>query len=116
MIHINSAIELIEFFSKNRMMNLFYELMHNFEILEIEHGFIKIAGKASSIAMTNELANSLLTFTGIKWRIEFVKKDMVVSFRDSLLQKLKNSEDWSRVVKKFPEAQVNDVYINKSDY
>ena len=67
-----------------------------------------------------ELSHKLFEWTDERWIISFSKSEGEISVKDKqknkqdeLFKSIKNSEIYNTVIKRFPDAQLLDVKINK---
>ncbi len=120
-ININVFEDLIEICSKKREIKLKYELEKNVNLVKFEKNRIEISFNESlDKDFVKDLSSKLFEWTGERWIITFSKLKGQMSLKDKeknekkqLIDEMKNSEIFKRVLDRFPDAELIDVNSKK---
>ncbi len=118
---IHSFDQLILTCSEKKEIKLKYELEHNVNLVKFEQNRIEISFNDNlDKDFVKELSHKLFEWTDERWIISFSKSEGEISVKDKqknkqdeLFKSIKNSEIYNTVIKRFPDAQLLDVKINK---
>ena len=120
-ININAFEDLIEICAKKKEIKLKYELEKNVNLVKFEKNRIEISFNESlDKDFVKDLSSKLFEWTGERWIITFSKlkgqisvKDKEKNVKKKLMDEMKNSEIFKRVMDKFPDAELIDVNSKK---
>ncbi len=120
---INSLNELIDICIKKKELKLKYELEKNVNLVKFEKNRIEISFNDNlDKDFVKDLSTKLFEWTAERWIITFSKSKGEMSVKErqntkknELITEVKNSEIYNIVMKKFPDAELLDVKINKKD-
>jgi DNA polymerase-3 subunit gamma/tau len=122
-ISINSLDELIEICNENKEMKLKYELEKNINLVNFETNRIEISfNEKLEKNFVKDLSLKLFEWTDQRWIITFSKEKGQISIKDreqkkknELINKAKDSLTYKSLLKKFPDANLIDIFPNKKD-
>ena len=98
-----------------------YELEKNVNLVKFEKNIIEISFNENlDKNFVKDLSLKLLEWTGERWIISFSKIKGEISIKDKeknkinqLLDSVKNTEIYNNILKKFPDANLTDVEVEK---
>ena len=120
---INSFDDLLNICSKKKEIKLKYELEKNVNLVKFERNRIEISFNDNlDKDFVKELSLKLFEWTDERWIITFSKskgemsvKDKQDNKKEELINKVKNSEAYKTVMKKFTDAELVDVQLKKEE-
>ena len=120
---INSFNDLLDVCSQKKEIKLKYELEKNVNLVKFERNRIEISFNDSlDKDFVKDLSSKLFEWTDERWIITFSKSmgEMSVNEKQKnkkkeLINKIKSSEIYKTVMKKFPDAELLDVELNKEE-
>ena len=120
---INSFEDLLNVCSKNKEIKLKYELEKNVNLVKFEKNRIEISFNDNlDKDFVKDLSSKLFEWTDERWIITFSKskgemsvKEKRENKKEELISEVKNSEIYKTVMKKFPDAELLDVKLNKEE-
>ncbi len=118
---INSFEQLLEVCTKNKEMKLKYELEKNVNLVSFEKNRVEINFNDNlDKNFVKDLSSKLFDWTGERWIITFSKKKGQISIKEKkqnemneLIKQGKETELYKNFVKKFPDANLVEVFLNK---
>ena len=104
-------------------MKLKYELEKNVNLVKFEKNRIEISFNDNlDKDFVKDLSTKLFEWTDERWIITFSKSKGEISIKDKqrkkkeeLLEEVKDSKIYETVMKKFPDAELLDVKLNKKE-
>ena len=120
---IKSFSDLLNICSEKREIKLKYELENNINLVSFEDNRIEISFNQNlDKDFVKILSSKLFEWTNERWIITFSKSKGSISLKEEeknkkkeLIQNIKDSELYKIVVKKFPDAELSDVKVNKNE-
>ncbi len=120
---INSFDELLIFCSQKKEIKLKYELEKNVNLVKFEKNRIEISFNDNlDKDFVKDLSSKLFEWTNQRWIITFSKSKGEISVKEKqknkkeeLIKEVKNLEIYKNIKKKFPDAELLDVKINKEE-
>ena len=120
---INSFEELLVICSQKKEINLKYELENNVNLVKFEKNRIEISFNDNlDKDFVKKLSLKLFEWTNERWIISFskLKGDMSVKEKQknkkyALLDDAKNTKIYKNLLRKFPDAELMDVKLNKEE-
>jgi len=120
---INSFEDLIGICIQKKEIKLKYELEKNVNLVKFEKNRIEISFNDNlDKDFVKNLSSKLFEWTAERWIITFSKskgemsvKEKQKNKKDELIKKVKSSEIYKMVIKKFPDAELMDVILNKKE-
>ena len=120
---INSFNDLIEVCSNKKEIKLKYELEKNVNLVKFEKNRMEISFNDDlDKDFVKDLSSKLFEWTDERWIITFSKskgemsiKEKQKNKKEELINEVKNSETYKTVIKKFPDAELLDVKLNKEE-
>ena len=120
---INSLDELINYCAQKKELKLKYELEKNVNLVKFEKNRIEISFNENlDKDFVKDLSAKLFEWTAERWIITFSKSKGEMSVREKqknkkneLINEVKNSAIYKKVMEKFPDAELLDVKINKTE-
>jgi DNA polymerase-3 subunit gamma/tau len=120
---INSFEDLLNVCSKNKEIKLKYELEKNVNLVKFEKNRMEISFNDNlDKDFVKDLSSKLFEWTDERWIITFSKskgemsvKEKLENKKEELISEVKNSEIYKTVMKKFPDAELLDVKLNKKE-
>ena len=120
---INSFDELIDICVQKKELKLKYELEKNVNLVKFEKNRIEISFNDNlDKDFVKDLSTKLFEWTNERWIITFSKskgemsvKEKQKNKKDELINEVKDSEIYKIVMKKFPDAELLDVKIDKKE-
>ncbi len=120
---INSFEELLAICSQKKEINLKYELENNVNLVKFEKNRIEISFNDNlDKDFVKKLSFKLFEWTNERWIISFskLKGDMSVKEKQknkkyALLDDAKNTKIYKNLLRKFPDAELMDVKLNKEE-
>ena len=120
---INSFEDLLNVCSKNKEIKLKYELEKNVNLVKFEKNRMEISFNDNlDKDFVKDLSSKLFEWTDERWIITFSKskgemsvKEKLKNKKEELISEVKNSEIYKTVMKKFPDAELLDVKLNKEE-
>ncbi len=118
---INSFKDLLDLCYQKKEMKLKYELEKNINLVKFGRNRIEISFNDNlDKNFVKELSSKLFEWTNERWVITFSKSKGEISIKekqknekDALINNIKNSDVYKTMMKKFPDAQILDVKLNK---
>jgi len=113
--------DLLEICSEKKEVQLKYELEKNVNLVKFEKNIIEISFNDNlDKNFVKDLSLKLLEWTGERWIISLSKtkgeisiKDKEKNKKDELLETIKKTEVYKNILKKFPDANLVDIKIEK---
>ena len=120
---INSFNDLVDVCSQKKEIKLKYELEKNINLVKFERNRIEISFNDNlDKDFVKDLSSKLFEWTDERWIITFSKskgemsiKERQKNKKEKFIHEVKNSEIYKTVVKKFPDAELLDVELNKEE-
>ena len=120
---INSFGELIDICVQKKEVKLKYELEKNVNLVKFEKNRIEVSFNDNlDKSFVKDLSTKLFEWTDKRWIITFSKSKGEMSIKEKqnnkkneLINEVKSSEIYQMVMKKFPDAELLDVKINKNE-
>ena len=120
---INSFDDLLNVCSQNKEIKLKYELEKNVNLVKFEKNRIEISFNDNlDKDFVKDISSKLFEWTNERWIITFSKSkgEMSVKVKQEnkkleLINEVKNLEIYKTMIKKFPDAELLDVKINKKE-
>jgi DNA polymerase-3 subunit gamma/tau len=120
---INSFDELLIFCSQKKEIKLKYELEKNVNLVKFEKNRIEISFNDNlDKDFVKDLSSKLFEWTNQRWIITFSKSKGEISVKEKqknkqeeLIKEVKDLEIYKNIKKKFPDAELLDVKINKEE-
>ena len=112
---------LLEICGEKKEAKLKYELEKNVNLVKFEKNVIEISFNENlDKNFVKDLSSKLLEWTGERWIISFSKVKGEISIKDKetnkikeLFDKIKNTEIYNNILKKFPDAELINVELEK---
>ena len=112
---------LLEICGEKKEAKLKYELEKNVNLVKFEKNVIEISFNENlDKNFVKDLSSKLLEWTGERWIISFSKIKGEISIKDKeknkikdLLDKIRNTETYKDILKKFPDAELINVELEK---
>jgi DNA polymerase III subunit gamma/tau len=119
----NSFDDLIDACAQKKEIKLKYELEKNVNLVKFERNRIEISFNDNlDKDFVKDLSSKLFEWTDERWIITFSKSKGEMSVqekqknkKDELINEVKGSEIYKTVLKKFPDARLLDVRLNKEE-
>ena len=120
---IDSFKKLLEICNKKKEIKLKYELEKNVNLVNFERNRIGISFNDNlDKSFVKELSSKLYEWTGERWIISFSKemgqlsiKQQEDSEKKKLINDIKKTQLYNDIIKTFPDANLNNVILNKED-
>ena len=120
---IDSFKNLLEICNEKKEIKLKYELEKNVNLVNFERNRIEISFNENlDKSFVKELSSKLYEWTGERWIISFSKemgqmsvKQQVDDDKKKLINDIKKTQMYNDFIKKFPDAYLNDVILDKKD-
>ena len=120
---INSFDDLLNVCSQNKEIKLKYELEKNVNLVKFEKNRIEISFNDNlDKDFVKDISSKLFEWTNERWIITFSKSKGEMSVKEKqenkkleLINEVKNLEIYKTMIKKFPDAELLDVKINKKE-
>ena len=120
---IESFKDLLNICNEKKEIKLKYELEKNVNLVNFERNRIEISFNDNlDKSFVKELSSKLYEWTGERWIISFSKEigELSVKQKDDdkkkkLINDIKKTQLYNDLMKKFPDAYLNDVTVNKND-
>ena len=118
---INSFDELLNICTQKKEIKLKYELEKNVNLVKFERNRIEISFNDNlDKDFVKDLSLKLYEWTDERWIITFSKskgemsvKEKQKNKKDELINEVKNSEIYKKIMEKFPDAELVDVKLNE---
>ncbi|MDC1080118.1 DNA polymerase III subunit gamma/tau [Candidatus Pelagibacter sp.] len=118
---INSFDDLLNICTLKKEIKLKYELEKNVNLVKFERNRIEISFNDNlDKDFVKDLSSKLYEWTAERWIITFSKskgemsvKEKQKNKKDKLINEIKNSEIYKKVMEKFPDAELIDVKLNE---
>ena len=118
---INSFDDLLNICTLKKEIKLKYELEKNVNLVKFEINRIEISFNDNlDKDFVKDLSSKLYEWTAERWIITFSKskgqmsvKEKQKNKKDGLINEVKNSEIYKKIMKKFPDAELVDVKLNE---
>ena len=118
---IESFEHLLEICNKKKEVKLKYELEKNVNLVKFEKNIIEISFNDNlDKNFVKDLSNKLLEWTGERWIISFSKirgedsiKEKKMRKKNELMNDVKKKEIYKNIIKKFPDANLIDIELEK---
>jgi len=118
---IESFEHLLEICNEKKEAKLKYELEKNVNLVKFEKNIIEISFNDNlDKNFVKDLSNKLSEWTGERWIISFSKilgevsiKDKQIKKKNELIDNIKKKETYTNVIKKFPDANLIDIKLEK---
>ena len=120
---IKSFDDLLDICTQKKEIKLKYELEKNINLVKFERNRIEISFNDNlDKDFVKDLSTKLFEWTDERWIITFSKskgemsvKEKQKNKKDELINTVKGSETYKMVIKKFPDAELIDVKLNKKE-
>ena len=120
---INSFHNLLDVCSQKKEIKLKYELEKNVNLVKFERNRIEISFNENlDKDFVKDLSSKLFEWTNERWIITFSKskgemsvKEKQKNIKEVLINEIKNSQIYKTVLKKFPDADLLEVKLNKEE-
>ena len=120
---INSFDDLLDICNQKKEIKLKYELEKNVNLVKFERNRIEISFNDNlDKDFVKDLSTKLFVWTDERWIITFSKSKGEMSVRekqknkkDELINELKSSEIYKMLMRKFPDAELLDVKLDKQE-
>ena len=120
---INSFDDLIEVCVQKKEIKLKYELEKNVNLVKFEKNRIEISFNENlDKNFVKDLSSKLFEWTDERWLITLTKSKGEMSIKEKqknkkneLINEVKNSKTYEMIMKKFPDAELLDVKLNKKE-
>ena len=118
---INSFDDLLNVCTSKKEIKLKYELEKNVNLVKFERNRIEISFNDNlDKDFVKDLSSKLYEWTDERWIITFSKskgemsvKEKQKNKKDELINEVKNSEIYKKIMEKFPDAELVDVKLNE---
>ena len=118
---INSFDELLNICTQKKEIKLKYELEKNVNLVKFERNRIEISFNDNlDKDFVKDLSLKLYEWTDERWIITFSKskgemsvKEKQKNKKDELINEVKNSEIYKKIMEKFPDAELVDIKLNE---
>jgi DNA polymerase III subunit gamma/tau len=120
---INSFDDLLNICTQKKEIKLKYELEKNVNLVKFERNRIEISFNDNlDKNFVKDLSSKLFEWTNERWIISFSKSKGEMSVKEKqknktnkLINEVKSSEIYKIIIKKFPDAELLDVKLNKEE-
>ncbi len=120
---IDSFKNLLDICDEEKEIKLKYELEKNVNLVNFDRNRIEISFNENlDKSFVKELSSKLYVWTGERWIISFSKemgqisvKQRVDNDKKKLIDDIKKTKLYNDFIKKFPDAHLNDVFLDKKD-
>ena len=120
---IDSFKNLLDICDEEKEIKLKYELEKNVNLVNFDRNRIEISFNENlDKSFVKELSSKLYVWTGERWIISFSKemgqisvKQRVDNDKKKLIDDIKKTKLYNDFIKKFPDAYLNDVILDKKD-
>ena len=120
---IKSFDDLLDICTQKKEIKLKYELEKNINLVKFERNRIEISFNDNlDKYFVKNLSTKLFEWTEERWIITFSKskggmsvKEKQKNKKDELINTVKSSETYKMLMKKFPDAELVDVKLNKKE-
>ena len=118
---INSFDDLLDVCTQKKEIKLKYELEKNVNLVKFERNRIEISFNDNlDKNFVKDLSSKLFEWTAKRWIITFSKskgemtiKEKQRNKKDELINEVKNLEIYTKLIEKFPDAELIDVKLNE---
>ena len=108
--NINNIFNFLKFCHKEKELELYYFLLNEVEVKNFTSPLMEIAVN-TKITQEKQLKSLLHKCSGVDWNIIISKQENINSLKNILLEKVKNSEDFSIIKNNFPNADISDIIL-----
>jgi len=120
---IDSFKDLLNICNEKKEIKLKYELEKNVNLVNFERNRIEISFNENlDKSFVKDLSSKLYEWTGERWIISFSKevgqisvKQQVNDEKEKLINDIKKTQLYNDFIKKFPDAHLNNVILDKKD-
>lgn len=106
----NNIFNFLKFCHQEKEIELYYILLNEVEVKNFTSPLIEIA-VSTKITQEKHLKSLLHKWSGIEWNIIISQQENINSLKKTLLEKVKNSEDFSVIKNNFPNADISDIIL-----
>jgi DNA polymerase-3 subunit gamma/tau len=108
---LGGIFEFLKYCHANSEMEIYYLLLNEVEVQNFENKQLVVAGnlKSDSLSRIKELLKS---WSNQDWEVKSIKQDDVLSLKEKMLEKVKQSGDYQVIKNYFPNANISDILLN----
>jgi len=106
----NNIFNFLKFCHQEKEIELYYILLNEVEVKNFTSPLIEIA-VSTKITQEKHLKSLLHKWSGIEWNIIISQQENINSLKKTLLEKVKNSEDFSVIKNNFPNADISNIIL-----
>jgi DNA polymerase-3 subunit gamma/tau len=106
----NNIFNFLKFCHQEKEIELYYILLNEVEVKNFTSPLIEIV-VSTKIIQEKHLKSLLHKWSGIEWNIIISQQENINSLKKTLLEKVKNSEDFSVIKNNFPNADISDIIL-----
>lgn len=102
--------EFLKYCHDENEMEIYYLLLNEVEVKEFGLQKMLISGKQNT-TIIDKIEKLLKKFFNQDWKVIFSKQDSIISLKDKMLEKAKQSGDYQIIKNNFPNSDISDIIL-----
>jgi DNA polymerase-3 subunit gamma/tau len=110
--HENNVFDFLKFCHMQKEMEIYYLLLNEVEIIKFKDLQMQIAYVSNEINTKARKIEQLLNeWSDNKWKLSCEVRQTTTTLKDTMLEKVKLSEDYQIIKNNFPDANISDIIL-----
>ena len=106
----SNIFDFLKFCHQKKEIELYYILLNEVEVKNFAPPLMEIAVN-TKMTQEKHLKSLLHKWSALDWNVVISKQENINSLKNTLLEKVKNSEDFSIIKNNFPNADISDIIL-----
>lgn len=106
----DKIFEFLKYCHSQSEMEIYYHLLNEVEFQNFEQGKASIVGNLNTESVSH-IKKLLKDWSNKDWEIKISKQSKVISLKEKMLEKVKQSGDYKVIKNYFPDANISDILL-----
>lgn len=111
--HTTNIYDFLKFCHKQKELDVYYLLLNEVGIESYSNNILELASAGNiKKEILDKIKELLHKFSNTEWNVKITKKDTIISLKDSMIDEVKKTEDYTKIKNKFPNSDISDILLS----